>query len=417
LSAGRISDAIELYEEILEIQREVLGPKHPNTVGAMGRLGNAYWSAGQISKAIELCEQTFELKREVNGPTHPHTLWAMNNLANAYASAGRFPEAIKHYKATLEGARKVLGPEHPNTLTSMGALAQAYQSAGQIPEAIKRNEEVYELARKVLGPKHPNTLKSMNNLALAYKSGGQIEEAIELYEKTLELEWQVLGAKHPSTFMTMHNLRVAYASAGRVDKAIARLEAAYAEEPEYSGLLVEAYAEAGEKEKALALMEVSEGNSSVSMPAGGLQLAAFLAINGRSLLRLEVWDKAENVIRECLEIREQYLPDSLLTANTQSMLGEALLGQGKLDEAEPLLLDGYKGMKQREADIPPEGKIRLTQAVERLVKLYETLERPDEAAKWRALLPAESENDAPAPTEPTTAQRATTPEESSQSEQ
>ena len=53
------------------------------------------------------------------------------------------------------------------------------------------------------------------------------------------------------------------------------------------------------------------------------------------------------------------------------LLGEALLEQKKYAEAEPLLLSGYEGMKQREDAIPPQDKPRLTRALERLVKLYE----------------------------------------------
>jgi hypothetical protein len=65
------------------------------------------------------------------------------------------------------------------------------------------------------------------------------------------------------------------------------------------------------------------------------------------------------------------------------MLGEALAGQKKYAEAEPLLLAGYKGMKEREATIPePFRKVRLTEALERLVRLYEATGRKDEAAKW-----------------------------------
>jgi hypothetical protein len=64
------------------------------------------------------------------------------------------------------------------------------------------------------------------------------------------------------------------------------------------------------------------------------------------------------------------------------MLGGALLGQKKYQDAEPLLLAGYKGMKQRQDKIPPEAKMRLTEAVERLVQLYEKTDRKDEAAKW-----------------------------------
>jgi hypothetical protein len=38
--------------------------------------------------------------------------------------------------------------------------------------------------------------------------------------------------------------------------------------------------------------------------------------------------------------------------------------------------------------IPPQGKVRLTEAVERLVQFYQTTGKKDEAAKWRGELKA-----------------------------
>jgi hypothetical protein len=73
----------------------------------------------------------------------------------------------------------------------------------------------------------------------------------------------------------------------------------------------------------------------------------------------------------------------LVDINSQSLLGEALLEQQKYAEAEPLLIAGYEGMKQREATIPPQAKSQLPMALERLVRLYEAWGKPDEAAKWR----------------------------------
>jgi eukaryotic-like serine/threonine-protein kinase len=68
------------------------------------------------------------------------------------------------------------------------------------------------------------------------------------------------------------------------------------------------------------------------------------------------------------------------------MLGGALLGQKKYAEAEPLLLSGYEGMKRRAATIAPPGRIRLTEAVQRLVALYEATGNKDAAARWRTEL-------------------------------
>ena len=110
------------------------------------------------------------------------------------------------------------------------------------------------------------------------------------------------------------------------------------------------------------------------------------------LLQAKAFTEAEPLLRECLAIREKTQPDEWTTFTTKSMLGGALLGQKKYAEAEPLLLAGYEGMKQREAKIPPPGKVRLTEALERLVQLYEALEKKDEAAKWRKELEARKES-------------------------
>ena len=86
-------------------------------------------------------------------------------------------------------------------------------------------------------------------------------------------------------------------------------------------------------------------------------------------------------------------PDEWATFNTQSMLGGALLGQKKYAEAEPLLLAGYEGLKQREESIPPAGQIRLPEALDRLIELTTALDQPDATQKWRA----EREKYPPAP--------------------
>ena len=102
---------------------------------------------------------------------------------------------------------------------------------------------------------------------------------------------------------------------------------------------------------------------------------------------------AETYLRECLTIREKKLPDDWVLFNTKSMLGGALAGQKKFQEAEPLLVEGYSGMKDREAKIPPAAKTRLPEAIRRLVDLYTAWDKPDEAAKWRKELVARNEAD------------------------
>src|SRR5262249_31518083 len=117
-----------------------------------------------------------------------------------------------------------------------------------------------------------------------------------------------------------------------------------------------------------------------TMPPRSPELSGQLALYSMALLAVEAWDEAEALLREALAIREKAEPDSWKTFNVMSLLGGALLGQKKIPEAEPLLLDGYLGMKEREAGIPPQGATRMPEALERLVRLYEAKGNATEAA-------------------------------------
>jgi eukaryotic-like serine/threonine-protein kinase len=94
--------------------------------------------------------------------------------------------------------------------------------------------------------------------------------------------------------------------------------------------------------------------------------------------------QAARLLRRCLTLRQQKQPDDWTTFYTQSQLGASLLGQKHYAEAELLLLAGYEGMKQRQATIPAGATKSLTQALERLVQLYDAWGKPDQANKWRA---------------------------------
>ena len=120
-----------------------------------------------------------------------------------------------------------------------------------------------------------------------------------------------------------------------------------------------------------------------------LRFAGVLASVGNDLLKHGQDAAAEKVLDECLSIRAKKQPDEWNTFNTRSMLGGVLLGQKKYAEAEPLLLQGYEGMKKREAAIPPEVRsIRLTEALERIVLLYHASGRKEQAQEWRQKLNA-----------------------------
>jgi hypothetical protein len=89
-------------------------------------------------------------------------------------------------------------------------------------------------------------------------------------------------------------------------------------------------------------------------------------------------------LRECLAIRTQAVPGTWQHHNTMSLLGGALAGQGRHEEADPLLVEGYEKMQ------PPEpAAFRKREALLRLIRHYEAWGKVEAAARSRKLLDAQ----------------------------
>ena len=155
-------------------------------------------------------------------------------------------------------------------------------------------------------------------LGLAYLNLGEAAPAVKQYERALALREAMQGGNHPETAACRNQLAVAYRLASLT-------------------------AEAG---------HLFDHNSTAPT------YASALAVRGSMLLFQKQPAEAELKLRECLTIRQKIQPDDWTTFDTKSLLGEAFLDQKKFAEAEPLLLSGYEGMKQREAMIPIRGEAR-----------------------------------------------------------
>jgi hypothetical protein len=177
-------------------------------------------------------------------------------------------------------------------------------------------------------------------------------------EKVYALKKATLGPNHTDTLFTMLNCARAYQRAGKLDEA--------------DRLLSDLLARRSKRKDSIGEVQTA-------------RVLEFLSINAllqdrnteaeeRARASLALYEKNENTLCDDDDLRRFYV---------MNLLGGILLAQKQYAEAEPPLLQGYEGMKQREWVITAPWRYRLTEAGERVVRYYEETNQPEQARAWQ----------------------------------
>ncbi len=190
-----------LYTEVIEAQRRALGPDHPRiadalTSRAVGRmlLADLDGAETDIMAAIALIQRTPSRTQELGRAL---TNAAKIKLAQIEmpAAIGFAEEAIATLETNSEGTNEFLG-------TAYSLLAQAHSNLGQGVEA----DKYFALSRREYekghGPDHPNVLKILHD---------QVIHNIQMYdnEQAVEIALDLIARSERGGYnMTTHNAKI-----------------------------------------------------------------------------------------------------------------------------------------------------------------------------------------------------------------
>ena len=139
---GKYDEAEPLLREVLEVSRETLGDRHPDTLTTISNLGLLLQEAkGELTAAEPLLREALEVRRETLGNRHPHTLLSITNLGRLVYAKGDLAAAELLLREVLEARRETLGNWHPNTLVSIFDL-----------NWLLLNKGLLRIAEKLYGP-------------------------------------------------------------------------------------------------------------------------------------------------------------------------------------------------------------------------------------------------------------------------
>lgn len=298
--------------------------------------------------------------------------------------------------------RSQLGLDDADTLESMSLLAVSYYQSGQHDQAVSLLEQAFERAKIKLGPYHRRTLFIQSDLSLMYRDKGEPSKAVSLLEATLEKALDKFGVQYV-TLQLVLNLADSYLESGRANEVVKdqgfegdldilknNFGSDHSMTLQFLFRLIDAYQDSNQYEKGDRLLQEWLQDVRVRAGSESFPTAVLLFWRGFNLLKQKQFAKAEPFLRECLSVLDKKYPKDKDIFTVRMTLGEALLGQKKHSEAEPLLGKGYDGMVESERKLSLNDKLRLKRflngTLTRLVQLFEAMGQKDKADSWRKKL-------------------------------
>jgi serine/threonine protein kinase/tetratricopeptide (TPR) repeat protein len=324
-------------------------------------------------------------------------------VGKAYRSLDEFSLAVPHLQRATALRKAHLGDAHPDTVESMRAWGDALFFVGPLQEVVAVQQTVFETQKALFGADHPKTLSSRFSLIHSLHRAGQLDwhTKVRILEQLLDKQREICGPTHPATLGTMHRLAVDYIWVGRFAESLDFHEKLLASANGDTNWYVLTYSQAcqyaGKLDHAEHLLQrLFKINEARPDSFGSRSQRATLCGWMARTLHLQNRDtEAESFAREAVARYEKDLPDDFRHSYWVSLLGAIYMGQKEFIKAEPLLLEGYKGMKRGDDLIVAETAIRMAEVGERLVRFYELTQQPEKAREWREKLDREVPKEKP----------------------
>jgi len=345
---GSYDEALVEIEAVLDTFKDPAPGDYIVVTAALRERASIRMDKRHTKDALADLNEALRLREELLGPDNYYVADIVHDLALCELVLGMNEPALEHAQRALELRRKLFG-DHRDTATALATMGTALIAVQQPEEARLQFEESLAMRRKVLPSDNPGIGDCLWRLGKLSRDQGELERAERLLREAMANWKHSLGEDHPDIAGIEIDLADVLGKRKKFAEARALLEGALASRVKTFG-------------------EIS-GGASEARDA----LATLLLHSGE-------WQDAEDLLRNLIPKLEAKLPAGHpLLAYTGAQLGAALVGQERLDEAEPLLLAAWKAI----GEDPRVWAVNKLLILDNLITLH--LARGDEAGAqtWR----------------------------------
>ncbi len=200
---GRLVEAADLHQDVLEAWIRGLGPHSMGALESMNNLATVFLDQGKYREALELLGRAYDGCRslEIEGMRIAQTL--LSNTALVMSALGDVEEAACIHTNLLEAREKSLGSTHPDTLVSANNIAELVRRRGDLPAAEHLHRNTLQKLTSVFGANHRWIFAARTNLALVLRDQGRTREAFEEALAAHAGAWRTLGPRHEVTLKAL----------------------------------------------------------------------------------------------------------------------------------------------------------------------------------------------------------------------
>jgi len=198
-SAGHYDLCDPLHRRVLEMHRQLYGPRHPLVADDLASLGAVQMDLGYYSEAERFDRQALEITESYYGKDHPKTAARLTGVGEALQYQKKYDEADAALMQALSIQEHAYGPTHPAVAAALNELGNVASMRDHLDEAEARFRRAADIYRAVYGDHHYLVAIALSNVASLYYDRKDYPRAEELFRDVVRRFTETLAADNVNT--------------------------------------------------------------------------------------------------------------------------------------------------------------------------------------------------------------------------
>ena len=389
---GKDAKVIEVLNDAAQRLETEFAQQPALKAQALLTIGQTYVKLGLEDQAEKVLREAQKIDSSLYGQENRATASSETWLAVPLVNKRRFAEAEPFITKAVETERRLSPAGSKELAFALQILGELQVQKGDFAQATTVSQESVAMFAKVTGESSEDFAFALMSLGRAQQGAGDLSGAETTFRKSIATFHSLPPRYESRMVVVILNLGMLLLQRGNYDEGIKTLlEGDRISQKQGEWFLFNskfglctAYFQHGDYSKAVdecgRAVDLGQKMKFEDTP----EFIFMLDYLGLSETQTGRAREGEPILREALDRSKKNFPaGDIRTAAAQGNLGECLTAQGRLSEAEPFVLESYRGIKASQGEKSP----YLPRAATRAVTLYEKMKKPAEAAKYRMSVP------------------------------